>query len=129
MKNIKTLLVVTVLLLAMSASVSAQENHGKALNAFVKFGENSSLGAFYEFQVHPDITVSPEARIWFGDDNKIAIGGRADYLSVNKETTYSPRLSLSYYIDPVEDINEYWVEGLEEDRFERTIRQQIRRWE
>jgi len=79
MKNIKTLLVVTVLLLAMSASVSAQENHGKALNAFVKFGENSSLGAFYEFQVHPDITVSPEARIWFGDDNKIAIGGRADY--------------------------------------------------
>ena len=79
MKNIKTLLVVMVLFLALGTTVSAQENHGKAINAFVKFGENSSLGAFYEFQVHPDITVSPEARVWFGDDQKIAIGGRADY--------------------------------------------------
>ena len=79
MKNIKTLLVVMVLFLALGTTVSAQENHGTAINAFVKFGENSSLGAFYEFQVHPDITVSPEARVWFGDDQKIAIGGRADY--------------------------------------------------
>jgi hypothetical protein len=31
-------------------------------------------------------------------------------------------------INLVEDINNYWVEPLEEDRFERTIRQQIRRW-
>jgi len=31
-------------------------------------------------------------------------------------------------IDLVDDINSYWVEPLEEDRFERTIKQQIRRW-
>ena len=79
MKNIYTLLVVAGLFLALSQTAVAQENHGNALNAFVKFGSNSSLGAFYEFQVHPDITVSPEARIWFGDDKKIALGARGDY--------------------------------------------------
>ena len=79
MKNIYTLLIVAGLFLTLSQSTVAQENHGNALNAFVKFGDNSSIGAFYEFQVHPDITVSPEARIWFGDDQKVAVGARADY--------------------------------------------------
>ncbi|MCK4979580.1 MAG: TonB-dependent receptor [Candidatus Delongbacteria bacterium] len=31
----------------------------------------------------------------------LKVGGRADYLSVNTETTFSPRVSLSYNIDPV----------------------------
>ena len=31
----------------------------------------------------------------------LKIGGRADYLSVNEEVTYSPRASLSYYFDPL----------------------------
>ena len=79
MKNFYILLVVAIMTLAMSQETMAQENHGNALNAFVKFGDNSSIGAFYEFQVHPDITVSPEARIWFGDNSQFAIGARADY--------------------------------------------------
>jgi len=37
--------------------------------------------------------------------------------------------TVQQILNLVEDINEYWVEPLEEDRFERTIRQQIRRWE
>ena len=36
--------------------------------------------------------------------------------------------SVQQILNLVEDINEYWVEPLEEDRFERTIRQQISRW-
>ena len=31
----------------------------------------------------------------------LKVGGRADYLSINKKVTYSPRVSLSYNIDPV----------------------------
>ena len=60
-------------------SVSAQENYGGAINAFVKFGDNSSISANYEFQVANNVTVSPEARIWFSGENDLAIGGRADY--------------------------------------------------
>jgi hypothetical protein len=79
MKNIYTLLIVAGLFLALSQTTVAQENHGNALNLFVKFGENSSISGNYEFQVHPDITVSPEARIWFGGKNTLAVGARGDY--------------------------------------------------
>ena len=78
MKNIYALCLLTGLFLAVSGTTFAQENHGNALNLFVKFGDNSSVSANYEFQVHPDITVSPEARIWF-NGNGFALGARADY--------------------------------------------------
>lgn len=77
MKNLFTLTLVVGLFL-MNLETQAQENHGNALNVFVGFGENSSIGAYYEFQVHPDITVSPEAKLWFGK-SQMAIGARGDY--------------------------------------------------
>jgi len=79
MKKRITLVSALVLFLAFSANTFAQENYGGVLNAFVKFGDNSSVSANYEFQVAPNLTVSPEARIWFSGDNELAIGGRADY--------------------------------------------------
>ncbi len=79
MKNLFTLLLVIGLFLAVSENSHAQENHGNALNLFVKFGSNSSISGNYEFQVAPNLTVSPEARIWFSGDNDLALGGRVDY--------------------------------------------------
>ena len=79
MKYLLTFLLFGSLFFGISNSVFAQENYGGALNAFVKFGDNSTLGANYEFQVAKDITASPEARISFSDDSWIALGGRADY--------------------------------------------------
>ena len=78
MKNICALCLLMVLFFAASGTTFAQEDHGNALNVFVKFGGNSSISANYEFQVHPDVTVSPEARIWF-NGNGFALGARADY--------------------------------------------------
>lgn len=79
MKNFYTFSLLVGLFFAVSATSYAQENHGNALNLFVKFGDNSSISGNYEFQVHPDITVSPEARIWFSGKNTFAIGARGDY--------------------------------------------------
>lgn len=79
MKNIFTLLFAAGLFFALSGTAQAQENYGGALNAFVKFGDNSSISANYEFQVANSLTVSPEARVWFSGDNNLALGGRADY--------------------------------------------------
>jgi hypothetical protein len=79
MKNLFRLLLAAVLFLALSSQSYAQENYGGALNAFVKFGDNSSISGNFEFQVAPSLTLSPEARIWFSGDNNLALGGRADY--------------------------------------------------
>ncbi len=79
MKYLLTFLLFVSLLFGLSNTVVAQENYGGELNAYVKFGDNSSLGAYYEFQVLENITVSPEARISFGSDAFISLGGRADY--------------------------------------------------
>jgi len=79
MKNLLTFLLFGSLFFGISNSVFAQENYGGALNAFVKFGDYSTLGASYEFQVADNITVSPEAIISFSSDAWIALGGRADY--------------------------------------------------
>ncbi|MGB5403367.1 MAG: hypothetical protein WBN13_05280 [Robiginitalea sp.] len=79
MKNIFTLLLAAGLFLALAGNTYAQENHGGALNTFVKFGDNASIAANYEFQVANNITVSPEARFWFSGENDMALGGRADY--------------------------------------------------
>ena len=83
MKNICKTLLIGVLFVALSGSAFAQErtqeNHGNALNLFVKFRDNSSISGNYEFQVHPDITVAPMARIWFGGKNTFSVGARADY--------------------------------------------------
>ena len=79
MKNFYTLIVVAVLFIAATETSVAQESHGNALNVFVKFGNNSSIAANYEIEVHPDITVSPEARIWFSGENDLALGARGDY--------------------------------------------------
>ena len=78
MKRIYTFSLLALLFFAATGTSFAQENHGNALNMFVKFGDNSSISANYEFQVHQDITVSPEARIWFSDGG-LALGARADY--------------------------------------------------
>jgi hypothetical protein len=79
MKKRSSIISAVVLFLAISANTFAQENYGGVLNAFVKFGDNSSISANYEFQVAPSLTVSPEARIWFSGNNDLALGGRADY--------------------------------------------------
>ena len=83
MKKLCKTLLLGVLFLALSGTLyaqeSTQENHGNALNLFVKFGDNSSISGNYEFQVHQDITVAPMARIWFGGKNTLSIGARADY--------------------------------------------------
>ncbi len=79
MKNLVTILLFGCLFLGLSNYSFAQENYGKVLNGFVKFGDNSSVGGNYEFQVAPSITVSPEAVISFGTDDWIALGARADY--------------------------------------------------
>jgi len=79
MKKLCKVLLIGVLFVALSGTVYAQENHGNSLNVFVKFGDNSSISANYEFSVAKDITVSPEARIWFSGDNDLALGVRGDY--------------------------------------------------
>lgn len=79
MKKLFNLFLAAGLFFALTGNLQAQENYGNALNAFVKFGDNSSISANYEFQVAPSLTLSPEARIWFSGDEELAIGGRADY--------------------------------------------------
>ena len=79
MKNVFKVFLAAGLFLALSAHSYAQENYGGALNTFLKFGDNASIGGNYEFQVAPSLTLSPEARFWFSGDNNIALGGRADY--------------------------------------------------
>jgi len=79
MKKLLTFLLFGNLLLGISNTAFAQENYGGELNAYARFGDTSSIGAFYEFQVAENITVSPEARLSFGSDAFISLGGRADY--------------------------------------------------
>ncbi len=83
MKKLCKTLLLGVLFVALSGTLYAQEtsqeNHGNTLNAFVKFGNNSSISAHYEFSITQDITVSPEARIWFSGENDLAIGARGDF--------------------------------------------------
>jgi hypothetical protein len=79
MKNFVLCLLILGLFLSFTENALAQEDYGNTLNAFVKFGDNSSVAAHYEFQVAPSLTVSPEARIWFSGVNELALGGRADY--------------------------------------------------
>jgi len=79
MKNMFRFLLAAGLFLALSSQSYAQENYGGALNTFLKFGDNASIGGNYEFQVAPSLTLSPEARVWFSGDNNLALGGRADY--------------------------------------------------
>lgn len=91
MKKLFALLFFASVFLMATESSYAQENHGGALNTFVKFGSNSSVSAHYEIQVAPNVTVSPEARVWFSGDNNIALGARADY-----------------YFDSLFNLNEPW---------------------
>ena len=79
MKKLFTFLIVATLFLSVTETYAQEETYGGVLNAFVKFGDNSSISANYEFQIAQDITLSPEARIWFGNDSQISIGARADY--------------------------------------------------
>jgi len=83
MKNSFKLLFIIVLSLALSNSISAQDNkstdHGNALNVFVSFGHNTAISANYEINLSNDITFAPEAKIWFAGVNEIALGARADY--------------------------------------------------
>jgi hypothetical protein len=79
MRHYCTFLLCGLLFFGLSGKGFAQENHGNTLNAFVGFGNHPSISANYEFSVHPDITVSPEARIWFSGDNNLAVGARGDY--------------------------------------------------
>lgn len=66
------------MLLGFSGSAIAQENHGDALNAFVKFGSDSRIGANYEIQIAKNLTVAPEVIIPF-DFGYFVLGARADY--------------------------------------------------
>ena len=79
MKKLVTLLLTIGVFMIAAETTYAQENYGGVLNTFVKFGDDASIGAHYEIQVASSVTVSPEARIWFNDENTIALGGRADY--------------------------------------------------
>ncbi len=80
MKNYRNHLALCLLGLFLGVSqLSAQENHGNAMNIFVKFGSSSSIAANYEIQVAQDITLAPTARVWFSGKNTFALGGRGDY--------------------------------------------------
>ncbi len=89
MKNLLTLLFVFVLTVGLSISTSAQEvkklldksegSHGNALNLFFGFGNDFTVNGHYEFGLTNDITVSPVARIRFGDNTGLALGARADF--------------------------------------------------
>lgn len=79
MKKLFVILVIYGLFMALPGTMQAQESHGNTLNAFVKFGDNSSISANYEFAITQDITVSPEARIWFSGKNDLSIGARGDF--------------------------------------------------
>lgn len=79
MKHLFNLFLAAGLFMALTGNLQAQENYGNALNAFVKFGDQASISANYEFEVAPSLTLSPEARIWFSGENNLALGGRADY--------------------------------------------------
>jgi outer membrane scaffolding protein for murein synthesis (MipA/OmpV family) len=79
MKKLATLLLFASLILGSNNTAFAQETYGGVLNAYVKFGDNSTVGANYEFDIADNITVSPEARISFSSDAFISLGGRADY--------------------------------------------------
>lgn len=79
MKILINLFFVVGLLLGFNTTVTAQENHGSALNMFVKFGSSSSIAANYEIQVAKDITLAPMARFWFSGKNTFALGGRGDF--------------------------------------------------
>jgi hypothetical protein len=78
MKKIIFTLLFGGLLFGFSGSAFAQENHGGALNAFVKFGSDSRIGANYEIQVAKNFTVAPEVVIPF-DFDYFVLGARADY--------------------------------------------------
>ncbi len=80
MRNYRNYLTLCLLGLFLGVSqLSAQENHGKAMNVFVKFGSSSSIAANYEIQVAQDITLAPTARVWFSGKNTFALGGRGDF--------------------------------------------------
>ncbi len=78
MKKITITLLFVGLFFGFSGSVFAQENHGGALNAFVKFGSNSRIGANYEIQVLKNLTIAPEVIVPF-DFDYFVLGARADY--------------------------------------------------
>ncbi|RUA10108.1 MAG: hypothetical protein DSY82_05260 [Flavobacteriia bacterium] len=78
MKKITLTLLFLGLFFGFSGSVFAQENYGEALNAFVKFGSNSRIGANYEIQISKNFTVAPQVVIPF-DFGYFVLGARADY--------------------------------------------------
>lgn len=82
MKKLFTLLFITALTLGFSNDIFAQagqESHGNALNIFASFGNTSSINVHYEFEITPDITLSPLANIRLGDNSGFGLGGRGDY--------------------------------------------------
>lgn len=92
MKNLLTIIFIAILSFGISLNASAQEDdsqnskrvnskgsHGEALNLFVSFGNVNSVSGHYEIGLTQDITISPAARIRFGDETSFAIGARADY--------------------------------------------------
>lgn len=78
MKKLLIALLFGGLLFGFSDTAVAQENHGGVLNAFVKFGSDSRIGANYEIQVMKNLTVSPEVVVPF-DFDYFVLGARADY--------------------------------------------------
>jgi hypothetical protein len=70
---------------------------------------------------------SPMSTFAYGYDAES--GGRSLVLIRAAKHAKDLGASVQQILNLVEDINNYWVEPLEEKRFERTIRQQIRRWE
>lgn len=100
----------TILLLFLGFYANAQENYGGVLNAFVSFGDNSSVSANYEFQVANNLTVSPEARIWFSGENDLALGGRVDYyfdslLNLNEPWDIWAGADLGFVVGNGDDLN------------------------
>ncbi len=109
MKNLLTLTCIVLLTFGISNTANAQdknsdENHGNTLNTFVSFGDNTAIAANYEFQVVRNVTISPEAKIWFAGESTIALGARADYyfdslLNLHKDWDIWSGIDASFFLD------------------------------
>jgi len=90
MKKIIRIALFCTFIFGASTTVKAQESYGNALNVFASFGDNSSIGGFYEFTLAKNFTISPEVAIPFDFDSMYA-GARVDY-----------------YFDSLVKLNEPW---------------------
>lgn len=91
MKNLFRIIVLAVFTFGASATMSAQESYGNALNLFASFdGDTASLNGHFEIDLAKNLTLSPEGTLALDFDYAV-IGARLDY-----------------YLDEIVQLNEPW---------------------